>query len=442
MPAIDGITSGFNTSALISSITSTMSIPISRMKGDLKMLGDRQSAVAELSGLLEKLAVAAEGLDEEQEAWAWTPTSSNEDAVTLTADGDVVPGSWDIDVTSIARAQVSASDNYLDKAAAGTFAAGTMTVNVGGVDTDIIIDGTNDSPQGLADALDAVDGMTAYIVDDGSANPYRIVVRSDSSGTAGAVSFSGATPNFSETVTATDAVVEIDGMTVTSASNDLEIIPGITMTVKQETTSPVNVQVARDDEVFNEKIQGFVDAYNAVVANYEKGMAHNPDLGIEGKLRGDSTARRVMTKLSDLMGSEFTSGTLTSIGQLGVKTLQTGQLELDADALQAALDADPSAVRDLLIDTDGPMASLISEIRDVYVDEDDGLLSIRTESLESSEESLTDRIEMREKQLSATVSRLRTKFEYMEATMARMQATGAMLSGLLSGLASPSDLNE
>ena len=118
---------------------------------------------------------------------SFTSSSSNEGVVGVTVDSSQANrGSYAVDVQTLARAQSLASQELADRdtTALGT---GTLTLNVGGNSTEITIDSSNNTLQGIADAInDANAGVSAGIVDTG--NGYRLVMSSDESGTANEIS--------------------------------------------------------------------------------------------------------------------------------------------------------------------------------------------------------------------------------------------------------------
>jgi flagellar capping protein FliD len=80
------------------------------------------------------------------------------------------------------------------------------------------------------------------------------------------------------------------------------------------------------------------------------------------------------------------------------------------------------------------MGKMKSQIDDLYVDSESGVLSTRKESLESSITATEDDIADFETYLSDYEQRLRTKFTNMELTLGRLQSTQGSLSALMAGL--------
>jgi flagellar capping protein FliD len=79
---------------------------------------------------------------------------------------------------------------------------------------------------------------------------------------------------------------------------------------------------------------------------------------------------------------------------------------------------------------DGPMGVLKSTIDDTYVDETNGVLASRQDSLESTIETTELRIEDQQVRLEDYTTFLREKFTAMEVAMSQFESTGLYLQGL------------
>jgi len=97
-------------------------------------------------------------------------------------------GSYSLDVTQMAEAHAMAFAEMPDRDASSV-GAGTLTLSVGDKQTDITVDDTNDTLQGLANSInDANAGVSASIINTG--NGYRLVMSSDETGSANEINMS------------------------------------------------------------------------------------------------------------------------------------------------------------------------------------------------------------------------------------------------------------
>src|SRR5690606_34413704 len=167
-------------------------------------------------------------------------------------------GSYSLDVKELAQAQSLASGTFVDRDTTAV-GSGTLTFNVGGVETEITVDGSNNTLDGLAKAInDSNVGVAAGVVDSGSG--FRLVLSADESGLDNAMqisvsdsdgnntdssglsqfAFDGVTSNMTETVAAKDARLDINGIEVTRSSNTVDgVVDGVTFDLFAIGTSTV-----------------------------------------------------------------------------------------------------------------------------------------------------------------------------------------------------------
>ncbi len=438
MPLIDGVVSGLDTSGLISAISSANQSTLAVMQAGVTQDQNALSAVTELSGLLGSLSDAIGALGTTDDAGAVTASLSEEGAFTVNLAGGAPHGTYTIDVQSLATPTILASMGFADATTPGSLPHGTVDVTVGGETTTVVVDATNDSLEGLAASISEIEGVSSYVLDSGDPDePFQLIVRGEETGTDNAVSLSpalGMPLGLIETQTAEDAVVRVDGVRVESSENVLEVAPGMTLDLQSADIGPVDVTVGGDNTLLEEQVLAVVDAYNAVIAHYDTQNAFDSDAGIRGGLVGDSTSRRVVDGLGLTLTDSYDdvlSGVYTSLSQLGVSTQQDGTLEFDADALGDAIAADLDSVLEVLTHEGGPLGVLRTNIDDVYIDEDDGLLSLRSDSLESIIEDAEDRITAQEELIVAQEDLLRQRFVAMEQAIAEIQAGTQYLYALL-----------
>jgi flagellar hook-associated protein 2 len=443
MPSVDGIVSGFDTTALIEGLATAYSVPLQFMEGDLE---DEKATLEKVSGLsnrLEDLSEAIGKLQGDDGLVAYTASSSNESAFTASASAGAAPGSYTIDVQSLASNETEVSQGFADKDAFD-LGSGTFSVTYGGVTTDVTLTaGVDNSLQGLADALNKVDGISAYVIDtrDG-ASPYKLVIQGDDTGADNTITLDASgltggtlTPTFTEQVSAADAHVVVNNVDVYSASNKMTTIPGVTLDLKSSGEGPTKLDVGLDQEAMKANVQAFVDAYNDIQSYYDANTSYDADEGIAGALVGDSTARRVMETLGRQLSSSVDTGDgnpFTALSQIGISTNRDGTLSLDEDKLAAVLESDLENVRSMFSAETGAIGTLKTTIDDVFVDPDNGTLSSRKDSLNESIEELEVRIERQQVRLEDYTAFLREKFTAMEVAMSQFEGTAAYLAGMFS----------
>ncbi len=448
--AVDGIVSGLDTSSIIDSLVAVYSVPKESLEDTVSGYEDKQEALSGLMSRLDDLTASLETLNESTDFRAFTASSSDETSVLSEATGEAIAGAYEVDVSQLATSELEVSDQSFDSYTdADTIAYGDYTITYGdAAPVTVTLASDETSMQDLVDAInDEVEGVTAYIVNNGSdTNPYQMVLVGEDTGAdntidfaAGATAGAGAVPTFTETQSAQDASFTINGIDIASDSNIVsDAVPGLQLTLTQETTSPVTVTVTEDRSTMVENIQTFVDAYNEVIDYIDTQSVYNGEEGIRGAFVGESSVQRVASGLATALTAQYTSGdTIEALSFLGITTDSDGNIDFDQDSFGDALDDHYDEVEAMFTSDDGFAAALLGTdtttgLIDVYVDSDSGTLQTRYDSLDSRIDDLEDQIDRYEDRIDRYEQRLRSQYEAMEVTLGVLEATTSYLDALFS----------
>jgi flagellar hook-associated protein 2 len=442
-----GLASGIDSGKIVDQLVAAARQPIRRLEQKQAVLDGRARRLGTLSSKLADLGKAAAALASPEKAAPVTATSSNESVFTVRGTGGGSPARYSVQVTSLATADRYYADAVAARNQTGLFGTGSLSIQVGsGTAVSVDVTGT-DTLDSLASKINASGaGVTASILNTGSG--YRLQIGGSQTGAANALTLTetgttlGLNNPGNRVVTASDAVVQIDGFAVTRSSNEISgAIPGVTLDLRK--TSAVGttetVEVARDQGSLVERLRSFVNAFNAVNATID-GESSAP-VGTPTKaadsLNGDSTLRTIQGRLRTLVTSPMTgaSGAYTSLGSIGIAVQRGGTLALDETKLSRALAADPDAVTNLLGASNGILAKIDTETK-AWSDPNTGLLDSRTDAIRAQQRTIDDQIAALERRLDAYDSQLRKQFATLETTMSSLQGQGAQLSaamGRLSG---------
>ncbi len=442
MPSIafSGLASGLDTTAIINAMMSVERIPLQRLEAQNADYTAQLGVVNSLSAGLSGLQSAAKDLDTIGEFLSYSGTSDDEDIATISASGDAVPGTYDVEVTLLAEAQRTYSDGMADQHAALSGSDQTLTLSIDGVDTDITVT-AGDSLRNVADAINASGAdVSAGIMFDGT--EYRLQVSGRSTGADNAITFTdtGLGLNLSDPLntvqSAIDAVFKVDGFDMTSDSNTIsDVLEGVTLSL--EGTGTTSVTIAPDNSAVEEKIQEFVDQYNSVFA------VINQQVG-EGKgtatLNGDSTVRALEQSLQSMISSAIPgltdgSGNALILADLGIETQSDGTLTLDTEDLQDVLNQDFQGAAqyfagDVTSSTDG-IGALVDSLVESYVNTTDGLLEGRKDGINDRISSNEDRMEQLEAYLETFEANLQNQFTQLEQAMSALQSQQQYLAQFL-----------
>lgn len=242
----------------------------------------------------------------------------------------------------------------------------------------MVINSSNNSLAGIRDAINNANlGVTASIVGDGSANPYRLVLQSSSSGAARAMRISvsgdaalqnllsydpGAAQNLTQTQAAQDAKFSINGLSLSNATNSVTAaLAGVTLNLLSAGSSSLSVK--RDTSGVQTALQGMVKAYNDLNSQLTQVASYNPDTQQAGPLNGDFAVTMIQSHLRDALSKVLDGGlAYHSLADIGVSFQRDGTLSLDTSALTTALQSNADAVAGLLSTFGTATDSLVSYV--------------------------------------------------------------------------------
>jgi flagellar hook-associated protein 2 len=443
MPGVDGIVSGLDTSGMINAIVGVSAVPKRVMEVHLRELENKKEKIAGLSSRFTSLSDTIKKIDTQSEFEATALTQLDDTQFSANLEEGAKPGIYDIQVTAMAVNEVEVSQAFTDKTTTGQVREGTYVIDYGGTSSNVVIDSTNSSWEKFAEEVNNVSGVTSFVMDTGAAtNPFRLLVQGQDTGAANTLSISGPAagagtlPTFTEQVTATDASVLVNGITVNSAQNNVnDALPGIKLDLWETGTTATRVTVAVDDDTMGQLVSDVISSYNAVMSYYDVNSVYNEEEGLKAPLVGESGASRAVDGLGFIISNNYgLTGSLEALSQIGVKTERNGSLSFDKTIFSDLLDSNYDDVIELITSPDGPLGTMKTQIDDLYVDSTNGVLSTRSESLQSSIETTEEDIADFEQYLSNYEARLRKQFTNMEIALGELQSTQGSLTALMSSL--------
>jgi flagellar hook-associated protein 2 len=341
---------GFDVAATVTSILAIASAIESPWKAQLTSLQAQDTALSGLGTSLSTLSTDVSALTNFDGVMAAKEgSSSNTDVLTLSAAStSAIAGSHTVTVENLAQTSSTYSNSITN---ASDTLSGTISFGSGAGQT-ITLDSTNNTLQKLAGAINNGSyGMTASIVT--STTGSRLSILSNTSGAAGQlnvsasltdVTNSNAAVTFGNGLTGVDAKLNVDGLETTSASNTVTgAIPGVTFQLLAPSTTPVQIQIANNNNSIETAVQTMVTDYNTVVTGM-KTQEGNTAAGVAQPLFGSPTLSLMQEQLSSAILGGAASGAVSNIGQLGITLGDDGTLTLDVSTLDAVLNSNFSDV--------------------------------------------------------------------------------------------------
>ncbi len=192
LQSIDGLASNLNTTDIINSIMEFERKPAVLMENQQTLKTREMTTFNALAAKILALQTSITSLNDTRVFNQSTVAVSDEQYLTATADGYVSPGTYSLNILSLARNHQIASHGFADPSGA-VMGTGTITLALGDDSpTTLTIDSENNSLVGIKEAINNADiGITASIINDGSGSkPYRLVLTGNETGRANKISIS------------------------------------------------------------------------------------------------------------------------------------------------------------------------------------------------------------------------------------------------------------
>lgn len=361
---INGVISGLQTDDIISKILQYKQRPIDLLNQKKAGLTEKLTAWQSMNARLLAVQLKAADLQSASAFAIKTAVSSNTDALTATASDTATAGTYTLKITQLAKAhQLGSADNY---SSASTVGVGSGSISIKNVSSgqSWTIDITTDanSLENVRDAINAAGtDAVANIVNDGTANPYRLVLTSKLTGTSGELEVTtnlsgGEGLNFvgpNSVITPPDnALVQLgSGATPISISNSTNIItgliPGVTLNLARTTPSDsLTLTVRGDGSGIIKRVQDFIGAYNSLMDFIKSSAGYDADIKVGGPLLGDFALQTIQGDMAGLINRNVTglTGAVSALSSVGIRMGSDGKLSLDESILSQQLTTDSSAV--------------------------------------------------------------------------------------------------
>lgn len=452
--SISGLMSGLDTATIVQQLMYLERKPVRDLQARITLAESQRTAYQNVNTRLLALKEAAEAISGSALSESRSAVSSAEDAITASALPSTPEGTYTFRVNRLAQTSQVASG---DVGAGFTFAAaGTIDIEIDGVFVGSAAVAAGDTLQDAADAINALGiDVTASVLDEGSGGtPFHLVITSGTSGAAGQLTVTENTnlPAFFDVTDGQDAEIEFGAdnpITITSSTNTFaDIIPGLTITVYRETEGPgapprptppelvtVTVGPAETSTDIAEKVEAFVEAYNAAMGVIDGLYLYDAEAERSALLQSDTTLRFIREDLSRFIVDPVAGlpDELNMLFQLGITLDADGALQIDSDVLNAKLASDPQGVMDLFADAADGISTRFSDRLDYVTKSYDGQITQAIDRLDTQIRAFEDQAERLNALLDLREERLRDEFMRMEEALAALQSQSSFFLQQLQG---------
>ena len=420
--------------------------------------GKLQSALTNLQTAAAKLA--------KTDTWNSTSISSTNTAFSAISTSGANVGDVTVHVSKIAKGQVlTTTPGTIDsntKQLGGTTGTNsrTITITQAGADskplTVTLADGDT-SLNGIAKAINAANGSVSASVVKADDGDYRLMLTSKTTGTDSDMTVtvtgddtlkgiigSGA---LTEQVKSQNAVVNVNGIQIVRQTNTVtDAIPGVTLTLKAQSTADETLTVTRSTDDNKKAITEWVTAYNSLQSTIASLTKYEPPAvgataqsSNNGVLMGDSTIRGVQSDLRALL-TNVQSGSYAIMAQLGITQDPVkgadgavGNLKIDDKKLTKILTDDPAGVQAYFVG-DGKTTGFATQMNNKLTDMlstsvgKEGVIQNAKDGINATLKSIGKRYDAMELTIEATMARYKKQFNDLDKLVTKFNGTATYLT--------------
>lgn len=229
-----------------------------------------------------------------------------------------------------------------------------------------------------------------------------------------------------------NAIFSINGTTMTSTSNtvtsDISRLEGVTLTLNRVTTEDdgeVTLKVTQNTKDLVDAVKSFVEGYNGTIEKINTVTASGADFQRESSLTSFKNTIRTYANSSNTSNG----GAFNLLSQIGISTTKadgsnlsadTEALELDEEALLAALESDPESVEEILAGENGVLALMESSV-ETMLKATSGFFDVKQSTLDSDIKKYEDKISKQQNRVQTYRAQLEEKFKNMDLMISQMQ---------------------
>lgn len=395
-------------------------------------------------------------------------SSISDDNASIMVESGAPTGNYDLYVEQLAQAhQLTKSFSSETEILPTT---GMLSIQVGPNAADIIeIDMAvlnADGTRTVADLRDAINnhagnpGVQASLVRTGG--QVELMLTSKETGEASAINvkMDGADWGMTERKAAQDAKVNLNGIDITSSSNNLvNVIDGVSIELNKAHAvgESSSIKIESDTDSSEQAIEDFVDIFNDLMDEINKltrsmGSEELDDLNDEnadkddngdedkdkddedddfnssitedqlGILKGDSSIRMLQQGMRDAIFDAAPNG--MRLSDIGVEMGRDGKLDIDKDKLTKALKDDPDAIQAMFTDQ-GSYIDKLDTIIDPFT-KFQGSMDLKQENLEKQIERVETSMDNHDRHMEQRYQIYLAQFTAMEATINQLNSASAL----------------
>ena len=338
--------SGLDVNSLVSQLVAAERAPLDqRIRTRENSITTKLSAFSTLKGALANVKAALQNLKTGDILAGRTANLTDNSAFRVSFGSGSIAGNYAIEVLSLASTHKMSS--ALFASAASEPGNGNLTITQGGESFSFSV-GSGTTLEQLVETINTHPdntGVKATLMT--TSDGVRLLLSSDEGGAGNAITLTGTgsldtfVAGFTVNSTGSDAIVKIDGVTVTSPTNTLtNVIQGVTLNLTSAKPGTViNFGVQADTAGAEDRLRKFVTEYNNFVATSRRLRAFDASSNSAGPLIADSLVRNIeMALRRELTGRTLSApGDFDSVLAMGFSIGNDARLSINEARFDAAL---------------------------------------------------------------------------------------------------------
>ena len=392
--------------------------PLNKLDSKISAATVKISTLGVFKGHLSTFKATVDDLQTPANFSAWSAKFSTDTAASADLATTASAGSYQLDVSQLARPNIWNVSGFTTESAALTWY----------------------NAEGQSDLRSSADATVLK----SATEQYVLTLKAKSTGTAAEFSISNealtGVLSANEYQTALDAQFNLNGVSFTRASNNVaDALTGVTLNLRALTTSPVTLTVAQAESSAKPKLDALVKAYNDLQSFYKTETQASADASTRGVLNSDfavgSMMREILTGLmlpmTGVSGAELTGQ--TDLSAFGLKLQDNGQLAVDTTLLANATTLQSRLASGITIGFDTVSGKdLSTRISAMFTS--GGMLQERIDNEQKVQQDLNTRKTTLQEKLATIQARYTAQYAALDALLFKLQSTSTSLKSALDGL--------
>lgn len=461
-----GAGSGMDVKALATSL-----VDVERQPREAAINKKIDKANARISGYsalrfgLDQLKTAFSALNNKTDFNSVTLSNNKSSYFTATSNSNATAGNHSVSVSALASPQrsqssIGAGDTLITDSSTslGLSSSTNLYLTVDNGDPQTISLSSDDSLDGIAESINSANlGITANVVYIDDSTGYQLVVTGES-GTNQAFSLTSDETSILDFGVisgqeAADAVITVDGLTLTRSSNQIDdAIPGVTLSLLAITDSAGTLGLVRDVSQVKTNVQALVTAYNDLMSIMKDAADPKSKVDLYGAtLVGDSLVESIKSQVRSMFvsNSSSPSGDMSALRDVGITVQSNGEMKLDASTLDTALTESFSDVVTLFSNNiangtyvttsttagiAGDSIVTLTSLLDSSNGDSSGVLFVNSKNADKQVQSYQDDLQKLSDRMDMLLARYNKQFSAMESIVGESKSLGTSLTSTFAGM--------